>query len=77
MPPDEYVMDANAVLLDALAKVVEYNRTGRFEATPESRLAVGDLIDKAVTNALDGMPVDGRKMVTRRLWDTLLDGDGS
>lgn len=77
MPPDEYVMDANAVMLDALARVVEFSRTGSFEPTAASRLAVGDLIDKAVTNALDGMPVDGRKMVTRKLWDRLLDGDGS
>ena len=38
---------------------------------------VSELIDQGVTNALDGMPVDGRRAVTRRLWDALLDGDGS
>ena len=77
MPPEGFIMDASAVLMDALARVVEMNRTGSTEPTVESRLAVSELIDKGVTNALDGMPMDGRRAVTRRLWDTLLDGDGS
>lgn len=77
MPPDGFLMDASAVLMDALARVVEMNRTGNYEPTVESRLAVAELIDTGVTNALDGMPMDGRRAVTRRLWDALLDGDGS
>lgn len=77
MPPDGFLMDASAVMMDALARVVEMNRTGNYEPTVESRLAVSELIDQGVTNALDGMDIDGRRMVTRRLWDTLLDGDGS
>ena len=82
MPPDGFLMDASAVLMDALARVVEMNRTGNYEPTVESRLAVSELIDQGVTNALDGMPMDGRRAVTRRLWDALLDqtdgsGDGS
>ena len=73
MPPDGFLMDASAVLLDALARVVEINRTGNTEPTVESRLAVSELVDKAVDNALDGVDVDARRRITRRLWDQLLD----
>ena len=73
MPPDGFIMDASAVLLDALARVVEINRTGNTEPTVESRLAVSELVDKAVDNALDGVDADARRRITRRLWDQLLD----
>lgn len=74
-PPDDYLMDASAVLTEALASVVELNRSGNVEPTVESRLAVGELIDGAVDRALGGMPKDARVEVTGRLWDRLLDGD--
>jgi hypothetical protein len=74
-PPEEFLMDASAVLIEALATVVEMNRSGNPVASVESRLAVGELIDKGVTNALGGMDKDARIEVTGRLWDQLLDGD--
>jgi hypothetical protein len=75
MPPDEFLMDASAVLTEALASVLEMNRSGSVVPTVESRLALGELLDGAVDRALTGMDRDTRVEITGRLWDRMLDGE--
>jgi hypothetical protein len=74
-PPNEFQMDASAVITRALTGVVEIARGGDPDnPSPESILAVAELLDKAVTNALGGMGLIERREATRAMWDDLLDG---
>ena len=72
-PPEEFMMDANAVMIEALAAVVEKSRSGSLNPTVESRLAVTELIEGGVERALGGMDKDARLKITAKLWDKILD----
>lgn len=74
-PPPHREMDASAMLTRALTAVVEIHRGGDpHNPSPESVLAVADLLDRAVTNALGGMGLIERREASHRMWGEMLDG---
>lgn len=74
-PPEEFWMDATAMLTRALGGALEYHRGGDpMNPSPETVVAVAGVLDKAVNNALSGMSVAERRKASSELWDGLLDG---
>lgn len=74
-PPKAFEMDASALITRALTAVVEIQRGGDpNNPSPETVLAVAEVLDQAVDNALAGMGLVERRQASRRLWDNLIDG---
>ena len=75
-PPQDIVMDATALVAQALACLVEKARTGvsTREPSAESRLITADLLDRAVEHALQGDDAMEQRRKTRTMWDTLMEG---